>query len=80
MAAIVLVNRRSDGTYEVFDNLVFHGGKGATLELRVFSESDLRQHLATAGFTDVHIGIQGSPQFGVSLDNPCSLPIAASRG
>ena len=45
----VLVNRSRDGGYEVFDELVFHGGQGSTLEMRVFSESDIRVRLTAAG-------------------------------
>src|SRR5437764_4318378 len=30
--SMVLVNRRADGTVEVRDDLIFHGGTGATLE------------------------------------------------
>jgi SAM-dependent methyltransferase len=33
----VLVNRRRDGSMEVFENLCFHGGDGSTLEMRVFT-------------------------------------------
>ena len=36
----VLVNRTRSGSYQVFDNLVFHGGPGFTLEMRVLSIAD----------------------------------------
>ena len=32
--ANVLINRRRDGALEIRDDLVFHGGSGATLEMR----------------------------------------------
>jgi SAM-dependent methyltransferase len=32
----VLINRRRDGTLEIRDDLIFHGGSGATLEMREF--------------------------------------------
>ena len=41
----VLVNRTRDGRLETFDKLVFHGGPGSTLEMRVFSERTLKQML-----------------------------------
>jgi len=41
----VLVNRRRDGCLEIFENLVFHGGHGSTLEVRVFSEQSLIETL-----------------------------------
>jgi SAM-dependent methyltransferase len=75
----VLVNHSGNGGYEVFDDLVFHGGAGSTLEMRLFSEADLRARLATAGFANVRIEGSGSRRFGVVYDSPCSLPIVASK-
>jgi hypothetical protein len=46
----VLLNRTRDGTWEVHENLVFHGGPGSTLEMRVFSESDVLTQLRAAEF------------------------------
>ena len=46
----VLVNRTARGTWEVYDKLLFHGGPGSVLEMRVFSENDLLYHLRAAGF------------------------------
>ena len=37
----VLRNITEDGQRETFDDLVFHGGDGTTLEMRVFSWDDL---------------------------------------
>jgi SAM-dependent methyltransferase len=39
----VLVNRRRDGSLEVYENLSFHGGAGSTLEMRVFTETSLKE-------------------------------------
>ena len=75
----VLVSRSADGRYEVFDDLVFHGGQGATLERRVFSEADLRAGLAAAGLTSVRFEVTGSRQFGVDFSYPWSLPIIAGQ-
>ncbi len=76
----VVVAQKDDGAYEVFDNLVFHGGPGSTLEMRIFSEDDLKTRLGAAGFTSVRVLTISSPQHGVTFAGPCSLPIIASRG
>lgn len=75
----VLVNRSGNGEYEVFDHLAFHSGHGATLEMRVFSEADIRARLAAAGFASVRIEATGNRGFGVVFAGPCSLPIIATR-
>jgi SAM-dependent methyltransferase len=76
----VLVNRRRDGTLETFDDLVFHGGPGSTLELRVFTEDSLRELLTGAGFESLHIASRCYPEFGVEHSESWSLPIAARKG
>jgi SAM-dependent methyltransferase len=77
---IVLINRRRDGELEVFRNLTFHGGPGATLELRIFSEESLRRALACAGFKEIRIASESLPEFGVEHTETWSLPIAARKG
>ena len=76
----VLVNRRRDGQIEVFENLVFHGGHGSTLEMRVFTEGSLRAMLAEAGFASVYIATENWPDFGVEHAETWSLPLAARKG
>ncbi|MEO5925286.1 MAG: methyltransferase domain-containing protein [Bryobacteraceae bacterium] len=76
----VLVNRRRDGSTEVFENLCFHGGDGSTLELRVYSEASLKSILLGAGFTDVRIASENIPEFGVDHAETWSLPIVARKG
>ena len=76
----VLVNRRRDGTTEVFEDLCFHGGDGSTLELRVFSEESLKEILKGAGFRDVHVCSESVPEFGVDHAETWSLPIVARKG
>jgi SAM-dependent methyltransferase len=76
----VLVNRRRDGCLEIFENLVFHGGHGSTLEVRVFSEQSLIETLRSAGFGDVHIATESFPEYGVEHSETWSLPIAARKG
>jgi SAM-dependent methyltransferase len=76
----VLVNRRRDGSIETFENLVFHGGHGSTLEVRLFSEESLRGVLTGAGFTGVHFAAENWDEFGVEHSETWSLPIAARKG
>jgi SAM-dependent methyltransferase len=76
----VLVNRRRDGSLEVFENLSFHGGDGSTLEMRVFTETSLKEIIATAGFTSVHIAAEDVPEFGVLHGETWSLPLVGRKG
>jgi SAM-dependent methyltransferase len=42
-----------DGNQREFTELIFHGGAGATLEYRVFSETSLRENLENSGFKKI---------------------------
>ncbi len=75
----VLVNRTAQGDLQVFDKLVFHGGSGSTLEMRVLTEAELRKALLGAGFTDVRFYTEDYPPFGVCHTESWSLPIAARK-
>lgn len=44
----------SDGEYLEFNDLVFHGGEGFTLEYRIFSETSLKSFLRENYFTNIH--------------------------
>jgi SAM-dependent methyltransferase len=76
----VLVNRRRDGSLEVFENLSFHGGDGSTLEMRVFSETSLKEVIHGAGFASTRIASQDVPAFGVLHGETWSLPMVARKG
>jgi SAM-dependent methyltransferase len=76
----VLVNRRRDGSIEVFENLVFHGGPGSTVEMRVFTEESLRENLLGAGFSSVRIATENITEFGIEHAETWSLPIVARKG
>ncbi len=76
----VLVNRRRDGSIEVFEDLVFHGGPGSTVEMRVFTEESLRDNLQRAGFSSVRVALEDVPEFGVEHAENWSLPIVARKG
>ncbi len=78
---VVLVNRTDAGQMEVYENLVFHfGSTGPALEMREFSESDLRAGLTEAGFPDVGIYSDDDVQSGIINSESWSLPIAARKG
>jgi SAM-dependent methyltransferase len=76
----LLVNRTTQGEVQVFDDLIFHGGGGSTLEMREFSEAGLKQLLTSAGFTDVRIDSQDYSEFGIVRPQGWSLPVAARKG
>lgn len=73
----VLFNRTSDGREQRFADLVFHGGPGSTLEMRVFSEASLRRELEQAGFTDVRFHREACFESGIVWLCPWSVPITA---
>ena len=73
----VLRNRTVDGEEEFFDQLVFHGGDGATLEMREFSEPDLLRRLGAAGFSSAAVRIDHAPRFGIMWPIDYAVPIVA---
>jgi hypothetical protein len=75
----VLVNRTRHGSYELHQELIFHGGPGETLEMRVFCQSALKNHFARAGFADVQTVGSDVPEFGIIHKHPWSLPMLARR-
>jgi SAM-dependent methyltransferase len=72
-----LRNHRADGVEEVFDDLVFHGGPGSTLEMRVFSLQSLLAEFNDAGFSDVRVCGSDEPQWGIYWRSPFSVPLVA---
>ena len=76
----VLINTRKDGTREEFDNLVFHGGPGTTVEMRLFSRAALLRELKAAGFTEITVFDTPVLEYGIIHWYPWSLPIVARKG
>ncbi len=76
----VLVNRTREGTVQTFDDVVFHGGRGSTVEMREFTEQSLKALLAGAGFSDVRVYCEDYPLFGIVRAESWALPIAARKG
>lgn len=75
-----LVNVTAGGVRQVFNSLVFHGGSGETLEMRMFEERSILAHLAAAGFENVSVRTESDLQYGISWgDDRASVPIIAQR-
>ena len=75
----VLVNSTRDGQLQVFEDLCFHGGQGSTLEIRRFTEGDLRRTIREAGFLCLEIYAASYPPFGIVRTENWSLPMAARK-
>jgi hypothetical protein len=75
--AFALKNITVDGREQIFEDLIFHGGVGTTLEMRVFSQSGLMAELEQAGFTNIKLCPEPCWEFGVYWNNPWSLPLIA---
>ncbi|HEX6136767.1 MAG TPA: methyltransferase domain-containing protein [Casimicrobiaceae bacterium] len=72
-----VLNTTGDGREQVFDDPVFHGGPGTTLEMRVFSLAALQRHFADAGFARVRVADESCDAFGIAWPEPWSVPIVA---
>jgi hypothetical protein len=72
-----LYNKTKDGNEEIFDQLVFHGGDGMTLEMRMFSEPDLVRSLKNAGFKSVKKYADQVPEYGIIWPMDWAVPIVA---
>jgi SAM-dependent methyltransferase len=75
----VLINRKRDKSLEIHGNLVFHGGIGATLEMRLFAQKDLERKLRAAGFSDVVLNGDPVERFGIVFEGLWSRPIVARK-
>ena len=73
----VLKDIDKSGNKKVYNNLVFHGGPGTTLEMRVFCEKSMLNELKNAGFSDVKIYSDDYMKYGIYCDVDWSLPVAA---
>jgi SAM-dependent methyltransferase len=74
--AVVLRNRTREGVIQEFRNPVFHCGPGTTLEMRVFSENSIIQHLRNAAFHAIKV--HREPDFAHGVWWPqSSFPISA---
>lgn len=72
-----LKNTTRAGEVQYFNDLVFHGGPGSTLEMRVFSESSMLHELTEAGFENITIYSDPDLRHGIYWQNKWSVPLAA---
>ena len=75
----VLVNRKPDGSVEVREDLVFHEGPGAVLEMRQFGPTGLRQKLLAAGFREIDYLTSDWQTAGILFDDDVSQPLIARK-
>ena len=72
-----LLNTRADGTEEAFHSLVYHGGPGMTLEMRLFTKGGIDESLRAAGFREISFEFQDCPAWGIIFGYPWSRPVFA---
>jgi SAM-dependent methyltransferase len=75
-----LHNVTADGRRQTFGDLVFHGGPGSTLEMRLFSRAALERAFADAGFARVRVADEPCARFGIEWREPWSVPMVAYAG
>ena len=75
----VLQNVTRAGVEQEFTDLVFHGGPGETLELRMFGLDDVLASLETAGFADVRVRREPDIDHGVWWPGWDGWPVTARR-
>jgi SAM-dependent methyltransferase len=77
---LVLINKTRAGEVQVFEDIVFHGGIGRTLEMREFDAEELRGLIADAGYPELRIYDEECASFGIVWSGTWSLPMAARKG
>lgn len=75
----LLRNVTRSGVEQEFTDLVFHGGPGETLELRMFGLDDVLASLEAAGFADVRVRREPDIDHGVWWPGWDGWPITARR-
>jgi SAM-dependent methyltransferase len=75
----ILINHLPDGSTETHRDLIFHGGDGATLEMRLFSRDGLLQNLKDAGFIEIQFLRENVHRYGIINKYPWSLPLVARK-
>ncbi len=75
-----LVNTTATGEQQVFEDLVYHGGDGETLEMRVFEERSLIKNLEASGFVEISVRDESDLASGIAWGNQrASVPLIARR-
>jgi SAM-dependent methyltransferase len=75
--ARTLVNRTANGKVTEHTDLVFHGGGGLTLEMRLFTRKSLLRELQQAGFDQMAFHSESDAKYGVYWTGPYSLVLTA---
>ena len=79
----ILYNTTIDGKQEIFKDLVFHGGPGSTLEMRVYSKNSVIEYLTNAGFKNIIFydpnEYEDMKNYGIFWENKSSLIISATK-
>jgi hypothetical protein len=70
-----LINRTVDGRTQTYKDLCFHGGEGATLEMRLFSLPSLKALCLSAGLEEPQT-LAEVPAFGIVWLEPWSRVMA----
>ena len=73
-----LWNRTAAGQEQLYKDLVFHGGPGTTLEMRLFSCAALQREFERAGFASVRIADEPYWPFGIHWPHRWSVPMVAA--
>jgi SAM-dependent methyltransferase len=68
-----LLNKTREGKLELFDKLIFHGGVGHPLEMRLFSQPDLNRHFQLAGL-EPQWATEPYMKYGIIFSRPWSIP------
>ena len=75
----VLINNLGNGNLQIFENLCFHGGSGATLEMRRFGLNDILELFTSVGFKDIIIHSEELPEWGIIYSVKDSYVISARK-
>ncbi|MGO4551476.1 methyltransferase domain-containing protein [Lysobacter sp. 2RAF19] len=75
----VVVNTLAEGGTETYLHPRFHGGPGQTLEMRIFSETHVRELLQQAGFVDIRIFEGPLPEYGLIGAQALNGAVVATR-
>jgi len=74
-----LINITKEDEEQVFGDLIFHGGDGFTLEMRMFAKTSLLEELEAAKFEQIKIYSDNVPDFGIIWQIAWAFPIAARK-
>lgn len=74
-----LHNVTTGGVHQIFRNLVFHGGQGSTLEMRLFACADIMLLLKQVGFASITVHNIPAFRYGIWWPGPFSFPFSSRK-